>query len=343
MNHERPYELPPIRYRSHLFSMKRLMLALVCSLIGSWAASQTYPLRPINWVVPFPPGGSTDLVVRALTEQLSSAWGQAMVIENKSGAGGGIGAQYVAKAPPDGYTLLFTTSSTHSIAPSLNKNLPYNADTDFLPIVHVANASHVLLVSKSVPAKNLKELIDHLKKYPGQLNYASSGSGTIIHLAAEAFKADAGLDVVHIPYKGSTQSISDVISGKVHLIFDNIVSGMPHARDGSLTAIAVTSKKRSTLAPEVPTFMEVGKDYGLGNFQTQTWYGIYAPKGTPTEVIGALNAEVNKALNTPKMKDKLNFLGAEAVGGTPLQFANFVKLDKARWADIIQKNHIIQD
>ena len=323
--------------------MKTFLIALILSISYFGVRSETYPIKPITLVVPFPPGGSTDLIARALAQELSSALPQQVIIENKSGAGGGIGSQLVSKAQPDGYTLLFTTSSTHAIAPSLNKNLPYDPESDFAPIVHVANASHVLLISKTVPAKNLKELIEYVKKHPGELNFASSGSGTIIHLAGEAFKADAGLDIVHIPYKGSTQSISDVISGKVHLIFDNIVSGIPHALDGSLTAIAVTSKKRSPLAPDVPTMMEVGTAFGLGNFQTETWYGLYAPKATAPEVIGFLNAQVNKLLMSTRMKERLNFYGAESVGGSAQQFANDVKKDRARWSQIIQKNHIVSD
>ena len=291
-----------------------------------------------------------------------------MVVDNKPGAGGGIGTNLVAKAHNDGYTLLFTTSSTHAIGPSLNKNLPYNVDTDFVPVIHVANASHILLVSKSVPASNLKELIDYLKKNPGKFNYASSGSGTIIHLAGEAFKADAGVSITHIPYKGSTQAIPDVVSGKVQMIFDNIVSGLPHVVDGKLTAIAVTSKKRSALAPDIPSMMEIGKEFGLGNFQSETWYGmyapkgtglditsalnaesnkalisLYAPKGTPVEIIHLLNAETNKALLYPKLKDRLSFFGAEGMGGTPSQFSSMARIDRLKWAEIIQKNNITQD
>ena len=283
------------------------------------------------------------MIARALAQQLSSQMGQPMVVDNKPGAGGGIGTNLVAKAHNDGYTLLFTTSSTHAIGPSLNKNLPYNVDTDFVPVIHVANASHILLVSKSVPASNLKELIDYLKKNPGKFNYASSGSGTIIHLAGEAFKADAGVSITHIPYKGSTQAIPDVVSGKVQMIFDNIVSGLPHVVDGKLTAIAVTSKKRSALAPDIPSMMEIGKEFGLGNFQSETWYGMYAPKGTGLDITSALNAESNKALINPKMKDRLNFLGAEAVGGTSAQLASMAKIDRLKWAEIIQKNNIIQE
>ena len=182
-----------------------------------------------------------------------------------------------------------------------------------------------------------------MKKNPGKFNYASSGSGTIIHLAGEAFKADAGVSITHIPYKGSTQAIPDVVSGKVQMIFDNIVSGLPHVVDGKLTAIAVTSKKRSALAPDIPSMMEIGKEFGLGNFQSETWYGMYAPKGTGLDITSALNAESNKALINPKMKDRLNFLGAEAVGGTSAQLASMAKIDRLKWAEIIQKNNIIQE
>ena len=327
-------------------TMKPLWMGMLLASLTLWGLSsfaQTYPSKPIDLVVPFPAGGSTDLLARALGQQLTAQWGQQVVIDNKPGAGGSIGSSIVAKARDDGYTLLFTSSSTHSIGPSLNKNLPYNIDTDFIPIVHVANATNILLVTKTIPVNNLKELITYLKSNPGKLNYASSGNGTIIHLTAEAFKADAGVSITHIPYKGSGQAIPDIISGKVHMVFDSIVSAMPHVVDGKLTAIAVTGRKRSALAPEVPTMMEVGKDYGLGNFESDTWWGLFAPKGTPLAIINTINAETNKALLNPKLKDRLNFLGAEAFGGTAAQFSSMTKADRLKWADIIQKNNITQD
>ena len=327
-------------------TMKPLWMGMLLASLTLWGLSsfaQTYPSKPIDLVVPFPAGGSTDLLARALGQQLTAQWGQQVVIDNKPGAGGSIGSSIVAKARDDGYTLLFTSSSTHSIGPSLNKNLPYNIDTDFIPIVHVANATNILLVTKTIPVNNLKELIAYLKSNPGKLNYASSGNGTIIHLTAEAFKADAGVSITHIPYKGSGQAIPDIISGKVHMVFDSIVSAMPHVVDGKLTAIAVTGRKRSALAPEVPTMMEVGKDYGLGNFESDTWWGLFAPKGTPLAIINTINAETNKALLNPKLKDRLNFLGAEAFGGTAAQFSSMTKADRLKWADIIQKNNITQD
>jgi tripartite-type tricarboxylate transporter receptor subunit TctC len=310
-------------------------------MTGSFA--QIYPNKPIDLVVPFPAGGSTDLLARALGQQLSSQLGQQVVIDNKPGAGGSIGSNLVARAREDGYTLLFTSTSTHSIGPSLNKNLPYNIDTDFIPIIHVCNATNILLLTKTIPVSNLKELIAYLKSNPGKLNYASSGNGTIIHLTAEAFKADAGVSITHIPYKGSGPAIPDIISGKVHMVFDSIVSAMPHVLDGKLTAIAVTGKRRSNLAPDVPTMMEVGKEFGLGNFESDTWWGLFAPKGTPATIVNAINAEANKALLHPKVKERLNFLGAEAMGGTQAQFAAMAKTDRLKWAEIIQKNAITQD
>jgi tripartite-type tricarboxylate transporter receptor subunit TctC len=326
-----------------LIFMKNLLLALLMALNGLPCSSQSFPFKPIDLVVPFPAGGSTDLLARALGQQLSSQFGQQVVIDNKPGAGGSIGSNIVSKAKDDGHTILFTSSSTHAIGPSLSKNLPYNIDTDFIPIVHVANATNILLLTKTIPVNNLKELIAYLKNNPGKLNYASSGNGTIIHLTAEAFKADAGVSITHIPYKGSGQAIPDIISGKVHMVFDSIVSAMPHVLDGKLTAIAVTGKKRSALAPDVPTMMEAGKDFGLSNFQSDTWWGLYAPKGTSAEIISFINAETNKALLNLKLKDRLNFLGAEAFGGTPGQFASMAKIDRLKWAEIIQRNNITQD
>lgn len=323
--------------------IKTYLNALLLCLSITGALAQNYPNKPIDLVVPFPAGGSTDLLARALGQQLTTQLGQQVVIDNKPGAGGSIGSNIVAKARDDGYTLLFTSTSTHSIGPSLNKNLPYNIDTDFIPIIHVCNATNILLVTKTIPVNNLKELIAYLKNNPGKLNYASSGNGTIIHLTAEAFKADAGVSITHIPYKGSGPAIPDIISGKVHMVFDSIVSAMPHVLDGKLTAIAVTGKRRSNLAPDVPTMMEVGKDYGLGNFESDTWWGLYAPKGTPLALINLINSETNKALLNPKVKERLNFLGAEAMGGTAAQFAAMSKADRLKWAEIIQKNNITQD
>lgn len=300
-------------------------------------AQAAYPAKPIRLVVPFPPGGATDLLARAIAQRVGSAMGQNLLIDNKAGAGGTLGSSEVAKAAPDGYTLLIATSSTHAIGPSLNPNLPYRADADFTPVAHVANASNVVLVPLTLPVNDIRDLIAYAKARPGQLNYASSGNGTIVHLMSEAFKAQAGLFITHIPYRGTALSIPDLVSGKVHLLFDSVVSGMPHVKDGKLKALAVTSRARSALAPQLPTVAESG----LPGYESTTWFGIYGPKGLPAEITTRLNAEFNAAMRSADVQERLARLGAEpAPPNTPAQFAETVRQDTARWATVIRERRI---
>jgi tripartite-type tricarboxylate transporter receptor subunit TctC len=304
-----------------------------------WARSQTTP-KPLRLVIPFPAGGATDLQGRVLAQRLGQGLGTAVVVENRAGAGGSLGSAEVAKAAPDGNTLLLATSSTHAIGPHLNTNLPYKAlgpDADFTPIAHVANATNLVLVPQSLPVANVKELIAYAKQRPGQLNYASSGNGTIVQLTAEAFKAQAGVFITHIPYRGTALAIPDLVSGKVHLMFDSIVSGMPHVKDGKLKALAITGRNRSALAPELPTVAESG----LPGFESTTWFGLYAPKGLTPEVAAKLNTEVNAALRSPEVQSGFARLGAEvAAPNTAAQFAAMVAADSARWAQIIKDRKI---
>ncbi|WP_354679394.1 Bug family tripartite tricarboxylate transporter substrate binding protein, partial [Cupriavidus plantarum] len=265
--------------------------------------------------------------------------GQQIVVDNRPGAGGAIGSDMAAKAAPDGYTLLIATSSTHSIGPYINSKLPYNTETDFTPVGQVAIATNILVVPNTLPAKNVRELIDYAKKHPGELNYASSGNGTIGQLTAEAFKAQTGTFITHIPYRGTALAVPDLISNKVQVLFDSVVSGMPHVKDGKLKALAVTSLKRSPLAPEVPTVAESG----LPGFESNTWFGIYGPKGLPADIVTRLNTEFNKAIQSQDVKDRLAKLGAEPVGGTPAQFAAMVKQDSARWGKLIKDRKITVD
>ncbi|MNX98861.1 Tripartite tricarboxylate transporter family receptor [compost metagenome] len=261
------------------------------------------------------------------------------MVDNRPGAGGAIGSDMAAKAPADGYTLLIATTSTHSIGPYINTHLPYNTETDFTPIGQVAVATNVLVVPNQLPVKNVRELIDYAKKHPGELNYASSGNGTIGQLTAEAFKAQAGVFITHIPYRGTALAVPDLISNKVQVLFDSIVSGMPHVKDGKLKALAVTSAKRSPLAPDLPTASESG----LPGFESDTWFGIYGPKGLPADVVNRVNAEFNKAIQSQDVRDRLAKLGAEPVGGTPAQFAAMVKKDSARWGKLIKDRKILVD
>jgi len=323
---------------------RRALLPLAAwALLPGVALAQAYPTKPIRLVVPFPAGGATDLLARSLAQRLGQGLGQTVVVENKSGGGGSLGSAEAAKAAPDGYTLLIATSSTHSIGPHLNPKLPYRTtgpNSDFTPIAHVADATNVLLVPLDLPVKNVKELIAYAKARPGQLNYASSGNGTIVHLTTEAFKAQAGLYVTHIPYRGTALAIPDLVSNKVQMLFDSIVSGMPHVKDGKLKALAVTGSTRSGLAPELPTVAESG----LPGFVSTTWFGIYGPKGLPADVTAKLNAEFNKAMQSAEVRERMARLGADvAAANTPAQFAAMVQADSERWAAIIRERKITLD
>ncbi|MDT6960249.1 tripartite tricarboxylate transporter substrate binding protein [Cupriavidus sp. SZY C1] len=314
-------------------------LATSLTLAAAPALADTYPSKPIRLIVPFPASGATDLLARAIAQKVGQNMGQQLVVDNRPGAGGAIGSDMAAKAAPDGYTILIATTSTHSIGPFINTRLPYNTETDFTPIGQVATATNVLVVPNQLPVKNVKELIDYAKKHPGELNYASSGNGTVVHLTAEAFKAQAGVFITHIPYRGTALAVPDLISNKVQVLFDSIVSGMPHVKDGKLKALAVTSLKRSPLAPELPTASESG----LPGFESDTWFGIYGPKGLPPEIVSRLNTEFNKAIQSQDVRDRLAKLGAEPVGGTPAQFAAMVRKDSARWGKLIKDRKIQVD
>ena len=315
------------------------LLAALCVAAPLLAAAQV-TARPLRLVVPFPAGGATDLLARSLAQRLGQGLGTTVVVENRAGAGGSLGSAEVAKAVADGSTLLLATSSTHAIGPHLNANLPYKAlgpDMDFTPIAHVANAPNVVLVPLSLPVSNIRELVAYAKARPGQLNYASSGNGTIVHLTSEAFKSQAGVFITHIPYRGTALSIPDLVSGKVHLLFDSVVSGMPHVKDGKLKALAVTSETRSALAPELPTVAESG----LPGFVSNTWFGVYAPKGLSPELTARLNSEINAALKSPEVQDRFARLGAvPAPPNTPAQFAALVAADSERWGRIIKDRRI---
>jgi tripartite-type tricarboxylate transporter receptor subunit TctC len=316
---------------------RRLLAALSLLPWASLSHAQAWPSRPIRLVVPFPAGGATDLLARAIAQGLGTAFGQPLVVDNRAGAGGTLGSGEVAKAVADGHTLLVATSSTHSIAPHLNANLAYDAQADFTPIAQVATATNILLVPKDLPVTTVKEFIAYVKARPGQLNYATSGNGTIVHLTTEAFKAQAGVFVVHIPYRGTALAIPDLVSGKVHLLFDSVVSGLPHVKDGKLKALAVTSARRSQLVPELPTLAESG----LPGFESTTWFGFYGPKGLPADIANRVAAELQRALAKPDVAERLAKLGAEPVADVgPAKFAAMVKSDSARWAALIRERKI---
>lgn len=318
-------------------AMNRRMLmigSLLVAAAGPALAQGAYPNHPIRLVVPFPAGGATDIFARAVSQKLGEKLGTNVIVDNKPGAGGAIGSDIGAKAPPDGYTLLLATSSTHSIGPSLQK-LPYDAVRDFTPIVHVGNAPSIMVVPNTAPAKTVKEWVDYARKNPGKLNYASSGLGTIVHLTAEYFKAQTGTFLVHIPYKGTALAMPDLISGKIDLMFDALPSALPHIRDGRVRALGITSAKRWPLLPDVPAIAET-----VPGFESNTWFGLYGPKGLPADLVAKINHGVNEALKDAGVKDSLARLGIEPVGGTPQDFAKMTEADRAKWKKIIVERKI---
>jgi tripartite-type tricarboxylate transporter receptor subunit TctC len=300
--------------------------------------AQSYPTKPVRLIVPFPAGGATDLFARTLSQKLGEKMGAALVVENRPGAGGTLGSDLAAKALPDGYTLLLSTSSTHSIGPNLNPRMPYDAVRDFTPISQVGNAPSIMLVPNSSPAKTVREWIDYAKKNPGRLNYASSGNGTIVQLTAELFKAQAELFVVHIPYKGTALAIPDLVSGKVDVLFDSLPTGLPHVRDGRLRALGVTSLKATPLAPGVPPIADV-----LPGYESTTWFGLFGPRGLPPEVVSRVNTAANQVLQDPEVIDKLQRFGIEPVGGTPAQFTAMLAKESAKWKKTITERKITLD
>ena len=314
------------------------LLTLSWVLFSCVCVAQTYPSKPIRIVVPFPAGGATDIFARALSQKLPEKLGVAVVIENKPGAGGTLGTDLAAKSLADGYTLLLATSSTHTIGPLFNNRLSYDAVKDFTPIVHVGNAPNIMLVPNSSPAKSVKEWIAYAKANPGKLNYASSGNGTIIQLTTEYFKAETDLFVVHIPYKGTALAIPDLVSGKLDVLFDSLPSGMPHVRDGRLRALGVTSLKRSPLVPELPAVSET-----VPGYESVTWFGMYAPKGVPADIVSKVNAAVNQTLTDPDVKEKLSRLGIEPVGGTAAEFSAMLGRETNKWRKIITDRKISAD
>lgn len=324
--------------RRHLFRQAAALATTSLTVPGAWAQTSAYPNKPVRLVVPFPAGGATDLFARALSQKLGERLGGSLVIENRPGAGGAIGSDLVAKATPDGYALLLATSSTHSIGPALGARLPYDTVRDFTPIAQVGNAPSVMLVPNSSPARSIKEWIELARKNPGKLNYASSGNGTIVQLTTELFKAQAGLFIVHIPYKGTALAIPDLVSGKLDVLFDSLPTGMPHVRDGRLRALGITTLKRSPLAPELQPIAEV-----LPGYESTTWFGLYGPKGLPAELQLRINQAAGQTLADPEVKDKLHRMGIEPVAGSPQQFAAMVAADAAKWKKIITERRISTD
>ena len=302
--------------------------------VSTLAAAQAWPSKPIKYVVPFAAGGTTDILARTISEKLSVALGQPVVVENKPGAGGGVGAAEVAKAPPDGYTIMGGTISTHAINASLYKNLPYDPVKDFVAITLIARVPNMLVINNDIPAKNVAELIQLMKANPGTWSFASSGNGTSQHLSGELFKGMAGVEMQHIPYKGSPPALTDVMGGQVNMTFDNITTAWTLAKSGKLRALAVTTAKRSPVAPDVPTLAESG----LPGYEVGSWQGVFAPAGTPPDVVKRLNTEIVKIINSPDVQKKLLELGAEPVGNSSEEFTALVKTEVVKWGDVVKKS-----
>ena len=319
----------------------RLVLVLAWLLAASGlpsaqaqAVPPDYPSKPIHFVVPFPPGGPLDTIARVLGEKMSAAWGQPVVVENRPGAGGGIGAEFVARAPADGYTLLMGAVSTHAINVSLYRKLPYDPLTDFIPVTQVAVVPNVLVLNPGVPANSVGELIALARARPGTLNFASGSNGSTGHLAGELFKSMAKVDMQHIPYKGATPAMSDLLAGQVSLMFDNLASAAPFIKAGKLKALAVTTARRSPLFPELPTLAESG----LPGFDLSTWFGVFVPAHTPAATVAKLNAELVRILKTPELRERLSALGAEPVGNSPEQFLAYIRSEIPKYAKVIRES-----
>ena len=300
------------------------------------ARAESFPEKPSHFIVGFPPGGPSDIIARALGQKLSEFWSQPVVIENRPGAGGNIAAEAAAKSAPDGYTWLLGNNSILATNQSLYKKLAFDPVADFAPVALVAIQPNILVVNPAVPATSVKELIALAKARPGQLNYASSGSGAAAHLAAELFKTMAGVQMVHVPYKGAQPALTDVIAGQAQLMFATSASVIPYIKAGRLRALAVTTSKRSAAVPELPTVSEAGAESGLGGFEAVTWHGVVVPRATPRARVERLNADIVKALQARDLRERLESLGAELAPGTPEDFADYIAREIPKWAKVVK-------
>jgi tripartite-type tricarboxylate transporter receptor subunit TctC len=315
--------------------MLKALLVAAALLAGSIPASaQPYPNRPLRIVVPFPPGGGTDIGTRIVAQKLQEAWGQAVIVENKPGAAGIVGTELTAKSAPDGYTFMMGNIGTHAINVSLYKKLAYDPVKDFAPVSMVADLPLLLLVHPSVPANSVKELIALAKSQPGKLNFSSSGAGGSMHVAAELFKSMTGVDMVHIPYKGGAPAVADLLSGQVALSFSTVLETIQHVKAGKVRALAVTNDHRSIALPDLPTIAEAG----LPGYQSISWLALFAPAGTPKDIVNKLSAESVRILKLPDVKERLLAQGAEPIGSTPEQLAAILATDIAKYAKVIRES-----
>ena len=308
---------------------------MLCAALGTFSIclhAETYPTKPIRLIVPFPPGGTTDTVARLMAQKIGEAWGQQVVVDNRPGAGGTIGTELAAKAPGDGYTILMGSITTHAVNPALYKKLGFDPIKDFIPVSLIVSSPQLLAVHPSVPATTTQEFIALAKSKPGQLNYASAGSGTSPHLTFELFKSIAGIDLVHIPYKGTGPAITELVGGQVQAMITGVVALMPHVKAGKLRALAVTSAKRVDALPAIPTLQEAG----LKNFDVSSWFGFFVPAGTSKAVVNKLNSEVLAVLAKPEVRKRLISQGADPAGNSPAEFEKYVKSEMERWGKVVR-------
>jgi tripartite-type tricarboxylate transporter receptor subunit TctC len=318
---------------TNMHLIRRSLFVIATGLLALGASAQTYPAKPIRVVVPFPAGGGTDIIARDTTQRITTVQGWPFVIENKPGSGGNLGVDAVAKAPADGYTIALGQSSNLSINPTLYTKMPYDSVKDLTPIALVASAPLVLVVSADSPYKTLAEIVAVSKAKPGSLNFASPGSGTVAHLTGELLQKTAGIKFTHVPYKGASQAVVDLIGGQVQLYASSVPTLLGQIKNGKVRPIAVTSTQRAQDLPQVPTVAETYK-----GFESATWFGFVGPAGMPQTAVAKLNAEINKALQSPELKQRLNDQGATVLGGSPEQFGALIKTDIARWAPIIKES-----
>lgn len=318
-------------------SLNKIMLALAAGLAFAVSAqAQNFPTKPIKLIIPFPPGGTTDIVGRIVADKLGKELGQTVVVENKGGGGGSIGADAIAKAAPDGYTIGIATVSTHAVNAACNPKLPYDPIKDFIPITNLAHTPNVLTVNPKFPAKDFKEFLAYIKKNPGKVSYATSGTCGIAHMIGEQFKASTGTFILHIPYRGSGPALNDVLGGQVETMFDNLPSSAPYIQAGRLRALAVASSKRLDSMPNVPTFAELG----LKQVNDPAWYGLVAPAKTPDDIIKKIHAAAVKVLAMPEVKERFKAGGAEPIGNTPTEFSLEIKAEYDKMRNLVKSQGI---
>jgi tripartite-type tricarboxylate transporter receptor subunit TctC len=307
-------------------------------LLPAVAAAQAYPAKPVRWIAPFPPGGPVDLLARTVGQRLSETWSQPVIVENRAGAAGNLGIEQAAKAPPDGYTLVIVPIGNIVVNPTLYPNLPYKA-SDLAPVTLLATVENVLVVHPSVPASSLSELVAYAKANPGKLTFASPGAGAQAHLAGELIKLTAGIDMLHVAYKGTGPALNDLLGGQVSMMFSQLSSALPHIRSGKLRPLGMASLKRSAVMPELATIAE----QGFPGFEALSWYALMVPAGTPQEIVSRLHQETARILKLAEVREKLAGLGAEPVGNAPEELAARIRSESARWADVIRRQGIKPD